>query len=234
MLLPKFIHRFFKKRRMIDFYSKFIQPNDLCFDVGANIGERTELFYKLGAKVITFEPQNSCFVILQNKFSENKSITLLPFALGRVEKQDELLICDETNECSTLSQNFVSVYSNYSNLHWQKKEKIQVTTLDKVIEKYGLPKFIKLDVEGYESEVLAGLNLKVKYIAFEFNRPLISDTILCLEKLKEIGNCRCNFIKYEFMELALKDWMPIKEFTKNLTKLIGEDVLTGEIFIEFA
>lgn len=234
MPLPKFIRQFLKERKMLNFYSKFIDPNDLCFDVGANIGERTELFYKLGAKVITLEPQSSCYKVLQNKFSENKNIIVLPFALGRIEKQDELLICHETSECSTLSQKFVSVYSNYSNLHWQKKEKIQVTTLDKVIEKYGSPKFIKLDVEGYESEVLAGLNNKVKYIAFEFNRPLISDTLLCLERLKEIGNCRCNFIKYEFMELALKDWMPIKEFTENLTQLIGEDILTGEIFIEFA
>ncbi|MBA2612504.1 MAG: FkbM family methyltransferase [Bacteroidetes bacterium] len=218
---------------MIRFYRSFIKPGDLCFDIGANIGERTEIFKQLGAKIVAVEPQKKCFSILQNKYSENRSITLINKAVGSNEKEDELLLCDETTECATLSPDFVSFYTKFSGLHWQKKEKILVTTLDKLIEQYGKPVFIKIDVEGYESEVLKGLNSKVKYIGFEFNRPLLADTLLCLKKLEELGNCNCNFIKYEFMDLALSEWLPISEFKEQLEKLIPENILTGEVIIDF-
>lgn len=42
------------------FYEQFIRPNDICFDIGANMGNRTEVFLKLGAKVIAVEPQSEC------------------------------------------------------------------------------------------------------------------------------------------------------------------------------
>ncbi len=56
-----FQYRQFKKKR---FYSELIKKNDLCFDIGANIGSKSKLFIKTGAKVIAFEPQSSCFEVL--------------------------------------------------------------------------------------------------------------------------------------------------------------------------
>jgi len=230
----KIIRSFLKKKRMVKFYRDFILENDLCYDIGANIGERTDIFIQLGAKVVVVEPQTSCFLILQNKCYKNNKTTLLNYAVGSQEKEDELLICDESTECSTLSSKFVSVYAQYSGLHWQKKEKIRVTTLDTIIKQYGIPKFIKIDVEGYESEVFKGLSSKINFIVFEFNRPLLNDTKLCLDRLEELGNCKCNFIKFEFMSLVLAEWLPIKEFKIQLEQLITEDILTGEIVVDFS
>ncbi len=44
------LRKHFKKQKLLSFYKKYIGKGDLCFDIGANIGERTEAFLK---KIIT-------------------------------------------------------------------------------------------------------------------------------------------------------------------------------------
>jgi len=227
------IRKFLKKREMKKFYKKFISAGDLCFDIGANIGERTCIFLKLGAEVIAVEPQNSCINVLESKFGNNKNVKIINYAVGSKEKDEDLMICDETDECATLSKNFISAYSSSSGFHWERTERIKVTTLEKLFNLYGTPTFCKIDVEGYESEVFLGMKEKIKYIAFEFNKPLLDDTIKSLEILSSLGNYKCNFIKYELMNLVLDEWMPAKEFLGKLKQIISSDILTGEILVEF-
>ncbi|HVO74045.1 MAG TPA: FkbM family methyltransferase [Ignavibacteriaceae bacterium] len=218
---------------MINFYKKFINEDDLCFDVGANIGERTEIFLKLGARTVSIEPQAGCIEILEKKFGRNKNLKIIQAAAGSIEKEDELLLCDENSECSTLSRDFISAYAGLSGFHWQGVEKIKVTTLEKLFRQYGIPKFCKIDVEGFESEVFKGMKKPARYIAFEFNKLLLGDTLKSLDILKSIGNSRCNFIKYEIMNLVLDKWIPIREFRENLSSFINPDIWTGEILVDF-
>ena len=233
MFVPEFVKRFLKKRQMINFYKKFIKSGDLCFDVAANVGERTEIFLKLGARVVAIEPQESCIKILKNKFDNNKRVKILKCAIGSIEKEEQLMICDESDECATLSSEFISTYTAISGFHWTKNEKVKVTTLDKLFKLYSVPTFCKIDVEGYESEVFLGMKQKLRYLAFEFNNPLLRDTRLSLEILKSLGSYQCNFIKYEIMKLALNQWLPADEFQIKLGKIISPDILTGEIIVKF-
>jgi len=233
MTVANFIRSSLKKRQMINFYKKFINENDLCFDIGANIGERTEIFLKLGAETVSIEPQSSCVELLKEKFGENRRLKILKYAVGSFEKEDELMICYENSECSTLSKDFISAYAGISGFHWQKTEKINVTTLDKLFELYGTPKFCKIDVEGYESEVFLGMKKPAKYIAFEFNKLLLNDTKKSLDILQTLGSCRCNFIKYEIMNLVLDKWIPVQEFRAEINGFITPDIWTGEILVEF-
>lgn len=216
---------------MINFYKKFVSNNDLCFDIGANIGERTDILLKLGARVVAVEPQSKCFNMLKRKYRNNNVVYVLKNAVGSEEKEAELMICDEADECSTLSKDFVSAYTSISNFNWQTTEKINVTTLENLCKEFGVPKFCKIDVEGYESEVFLGLKSPIKFICFEFNKPLLKDTAKCLEVLGSLGNYRCNFLKYEQMNLVLEEWLPIAEFHKNMEHIIEPDVLTGEIMV---
>jgi len=233
MKLPSFIRTLFKQYEMLRFYRKFVGKGDLCFDIGANVGERTAILLTIGARVVSVEPQNSCHGILQKRFGHLKNVTLLKLALGSSEKDAELKICDETDECSSLSEEFIESYTKISGFHWRTTEKIKVTTLENLINRFGTPVFCKIDVEGYESEVLKGLKSPVKYIAFEFNRPLIDDTIKCIKELETVGNCYFNLLKYEKMKLILKDWLSAEEFLGSINQLIPADVLTGEIIVRF-
>ncbi|MDZ4663889.1 MAG: FkbM family methyltransferase [Bacteroidota bacterium] len=214
---------------MMRFYRQFIKAGDLCFDIGANIGERTDVFLKLNTKVICVEPQSKCMSTLQKKYQNNKNVTLVRAALGSNESEGELLLCDETDECSTLSIDFVKTYTHVSNFHWNKKEKVSVLTLESLCALYGVPKLCKIDVEGYESEVFRGMRTDIEIICFEFNYPIIADTIKCLETIALLGTYKCNFIAYERMDLMLDEWMGIKEFKDRLRELIESNVLTGEI-----
>ncbi len=212
------------------FYAQFISKGDLCFDVGANIGERTDVFLKLGAKVVCVEPQTNCVEVLNKKFAE-KDVIVLKNVLGAMQSEVELLICDETDECSTLSQDFVDTYADISKFHWRGKEWVQMNTLEDLCKTYGTPRLCKIDVEGYESEVFKGLNIAIEFIHFEFNRPLLKDTKRSLEILSVLSNYECNYSEYERMNLVMEKWMPINEFSNKLFDLIKEEVLTGEIIL---
>lgn len=141
------------------------------------------------------------------------------------------MICDEYDECSTLSAQFINTYGKLANLNWSKTEKVNVTTIENVCQQYGTPTFCKIDVEGYESEVFLGLKRPIKYICFEFNKALLKDTVKCLKLLSLLGNYHCNYIKYEKMKLVLDNWKPIDEFLNNFKKIIPSDLLTGEIIV---
>lgn len=214
---------------MINFHRQFIRPGQLCFDIGANEGERTSVFLAIGARIVAAEPQQKCFVHLQKKFTKNPNVHLVQSAVASAAGEAELLLCDETNECATFSQSFVNHYAAQHNMHWSQKVKVRVTTLDQLIKNYGLPHFCKIDVEGYEGHVLRGLSQPIPVIMLEFNRPLLSDTRQCIQILSQLGNYRLNFITYENMHLALPEWQTPETFLTNLDQIIPENILTGEI-----
>ena len=62
------------KKEMISFYSQFVPNGGLVFDIGANIGNRIEIFLEIGATVIAVEPQAACVAILKEKFGNKISI----------------------------------------------------------------------------------------------------------------------------------------------------------------
>ena len=63
-----------KLTRVVNFYKSFIESNDLCFDVGANIGDRTAALLQIGARVVAFEPQPACVEKLKKRFSDKAII----------------------------------------------------------------------------------------------------------------------------------------------------------------
>ena len=73
------------QRKVLNFYSQFIKKGDLCFDVGAHKGNRTEIFLKLGARVVAIEPQERCVRYLQSKFGKNPQFSLVKKGLSDKE-----------------------------------------------------------------------------------------------------------------------------------------------------
>ena len=153
-----------------EFYSQFISPGSLVFDVGANIGNRVKIFLKLQAKVVAVEPQDECAKELRTAYGRNQRLTIIQQALGEAIGEAEIMISD-ASVLSSLSPEWIAAVSNsgrFPGCTWKNKKTIQMTTLDHLIEQHGEPTFIKIDVEGYEYQVLRGLSRPVNVISLEF------------------------------------------------------------------
>jgi len=210
------------------FYAQFIGRGDLCFDIGANIGTKSQLFLSLGAKVIAFEPQSNCREKLQNLKDNNADFTFYPYAVGSENEEKELFLANHI-EVATLSDKFVD-YFTCDEIYWNQKEKVPVKKLDSLIEIYGLPHYCKIDVEGYEGEILLLLTHKIPLIEFEFTGGFITETIKIIAHL-EAENVTFNYILNEHLKWPQKKWLTADELT-NIIKSLPVNRLHGNIFVK--
>jgi FkbM family methyltransferase len=148
-------------RKQLIFYNKYIGKNKLIFDIGANIGDKTNLFLKLGCKVIAVEPQSDLANRLRIKYTNNKNVAVERCGIGKEDGEAEINISTKYPGFSS----FIKTWQQGTKYHtFEKTEKVKITTLDKLISKYGIPYFCKIDVEGFEYEVLSGLSKKIPLI----------------------------------------------------------------------
>lgn len=220
------------KRQRFQFYSQFIKKDDLCFDIGGSYGNRTEVFLKIGAKVVTVEPQKFPARYLKRKFKDE--IILINKALGEKNEFRKMLV-SEYSALSSLSSDWVNKVSEkrFDWVKWNKEVDIELITLDKMISDYGLPNFCKIDVEGYEFEVLKGLSQPLQLLSFEFTIPEFKDeAINCVRYLNSLGPIVCNYSADETLEFGLVDWLPPSEFINIFKELDEMDITCGDIYIK--
>lgn len=152
------------------FYRPFLRPGDLAFDVGAHAGDRTAAFRALGARVVAVEPQARMMRALRLLHGRDPGVTLLRAALGAAEGEALLRINTANPTVSTVSDTFTDAAQGakgWEGQVWDATETVPLTTLDALIARHGRPAFIKIDVEGFEAEVLAGLSAPPPAVSFE-------------------------------------------------------------------
>lgn len=159
-------------------FSQFVAPGDLVFDVGANIGEFSEVFLSLGAKVVSFEPNPRIIPQLLATCARYGAV-VEEVAVGPMSGWAELNVTD-WHALSTLSQEWKAVSKARYGTEWSEQFRVPVVTLDAMAAKHGQPAFIKIDVEGYEARVLSGLSRVPRYLSFEFHREYLHATLECL------------------------------------------------------
>jgi FkbM family methyltransferase len=199
------------------FFSTFVKNNELCFDVGANLGNRVMPLLEIGAKIVAVEPQKSCNKYLKYKFG-NK-IHIVEKGLAEKECTRDFYISN-SSVLSTFSDEWIKSVKagRFKSYTWKKKAKVEMTTLDKLIEKYGNPVFIKIDVEGYELNVLKGLTNKVKMLCFEYPVPeQTNNLIACIEQIGTINaNSEFNYCIGEKMEFSISKWLNKNDMLAHL------------------
>lgn len=216
---------------MIEFYSEFICSGDLCFDIGANIGNRTDAFLKLGVRVVAVEPQKGCADFLKETFGDNENFTLINCALAAEKGSTEMLVSNASTLSSMSSEwiNYVQKNNLFEGCTWNDSVVVETTTLDDLITTHGRPDFCKIDVEGYEYEVLKGLSQPIKLISLEYTVGLFAPTIKCIQHLAVLGQARFNYSQSESMSLILHDWLPADKMIKLLNGM-NEDRGAGDIY----
>ncbi len=218
------------------FYSRFVSCGSLCFDVGANMGNRVKVLLRLGARVVAVEPQDECVQVLRAVYSGNRCLTVVQKALGESEGQAEMMI-GNANTISSLSLEWIEAVRRSGRFlahSWNKKQVVQITTLDRMIEQYGTPSFIKIDVEGFELHVVRGLSQPVKMLSLEFTPELVEPTLNCIDHLRGLGKVRLNYSLGETMRLALEEWVPPQEMVRILSGFRGNSRLYGDVYAQFS
>jgi hypothetical protein len=106
---------------------------------------------------------------------------------------------------------------------------VPVMTLDALIARHGLPSFIKLDVEGFEAEALAGLTQPVPALSFEFTIIQRDVGIACLSRCAALGYARYNAVLGESQALVHPQWQTADEIAGWLAALPVE-ANSGDIY----
>jgi FkbM family methyltransferase len=190
-------------------YAQFVRPSDLVFDVGSHVGDRVASFRRLGARVVACEPQPALVKTLRLIYGRNSAVTIEPVAVGASSGEIELKINVDNPTVSTASKEFVKASKSapgWEGQSWGKSIKVPMTTLDALIARHGLPVFMKIDVEGFEADALAGLTQSVPTLSFEFTtiqRDVARD---CLTRCQALGYSRYNAALGESQTLVHAEW----------------------------
>ena len=161
----------FRTRRLVRLYAPFVRAGALAFDIGAHAGGRVRAFRRLGARVVAVEPQPDFVRILHALFGRDPHIVIVSAAVGREPGEARLLVSERTPTVTTLSHAWaqhVAADPSFRGVSWTPGARVPVTTLDALIAAHGRPDFVKIDVEGYEAETLAGLTVPLPALSFEY------------------------------------------------------------------
>jgi FkbM family methyltransferase len=197
-------------------YAQFIHAGDLVFDVGANIGNYTETFLSLGAKVVAVDPDPRNCAILQRRFGNR--ISMESCALGAAE----LHMCTNT-ALSTLSEEWVDSYQR----DWGKTTKVPVSTMDVLKAKYGPPKHVKIDCEDYDYAVLCGMSFMPESLSFEFHLERMAIARSCLALLQ---GRKFNYTIGMDCALQLDHWVDSEDLFGRLCALPTKPNHVGDVY----
>ncbi|NEO52694.1 MAG: FkbM family methyltransferase [Okeania sp. SIO3B5] len=215
-----------------NFIGQFVNRGDLVFDVGANQGLKTDLYLSIGAKVICFEPQPHCVEILNQKYQNHQNVAIVNKGLAAKSGQLELSICDRANVLSTFSEQWKT--GRFANQKWEKKVTVEVTTLDEMIQTWGLPQFCKIDVEGFEHQVLQGLSQPIPYLSFEFTIEFIDNAKKSIQYLVSLGYNLFNFTQEDQSKLTMSEWVSETQLFDSIeSKSTHQKSLWGNIYAKY-
>ena len=140
---------------------------NLIFDIGFNVGEFTQTCfnkYKECSVIAVEANPNLCNAVSQHFFT-NYNFSLLNNLVSNKEGEEiDFYISHNATGVSTASTEFMensrftkgSKHLGENSINWAEPIKVQSTTIDAMIERYGMPDLIKIDVEGSEKALLEG------------------------------------------------------------------------------
>ena len=203
-------------------YARFVKAGDLAFDVGAHVGDRVSSFRRLGARVVALEPQPGPARLLRLIHGRHPDVTLLEAAAGDHDGEVTFHVNSANPTVSTASHDFLRAAdgaAGWEGQVWDRTIAVPCVTLDRLIIEHGRPSFIKIDVEGFEDRVLAGLSQPVAALSFEFTTIARDVAQRCLDRLAALGPYRFDVALGESQRLEFGRWINLAEMSAYLREL---------------
>ena len=219
------------RTKQIDFYRHLLSGlryGDLIFDIGANEGFKTDVFLRLGARVVAVEPDETNQLILRESFAKfrftRKPLIIIGKAVSDTTAVETMWVDGPGSAVNTLSQKWATTLKGNKTRHtmghcgldFTLQKTVETTTLEELIAAHGLPIFIKIDVEGYELNVVRGLQRPVAYLSFEVNLPEFrSEGLQCVQTLQRLATAgQFNYAVDCEEGLAFERWLTAEEFLR--------------------
>ena len=199
-----------RRARMTAWYREFLKPGDLAFDIGAHVGNRVAAFRRAGALVVAVEPQPDFARLLRLFFGRDDEVAIEQCAVGMAAGSSVLYVSTSTPTLSTTAADWirdVQSDSRFGVVRWNRTLPVPLVTLDTLIARHGEPQFCKIDVEGSEYDVLAGLTRPLSAVSFEYIPVAIDRATACIARLGQLGHYRYRFSRGETMRWSCADWL---------------------------
>ncbi len=203
-------------------YARFLRAGDLAFDIGAHVGDRTGSFRRLGARVVALEPQPLCARAIRAIYVGDDGVTLLEAACGEQAGTVTLRVNSANPTVTTASHDFVAAADGaggWEGQVWDTQVEVPCTTLDALIAEHGQPAFAKVDVEGFEATVLAGLSRPLPALSFEFTTIQRDVALACLDRLSALGRYGFDVALGESQALTFDCWVSADTMAAHIAAL---------------
>ncbi|WP_348761299.1 FkbM family methyltransferase [uncultured Salinisphaera sp.] len=172
------------------FCDRLIAPGTLVFDIGAHVGHRSRAMARAGARVVAIEPQ-PMFADFLTRCVIDDRIRLDSRAVGARPGRSTLHVSARHPTVTTASRAWadqVSERPGFSHVRWPAQVTVDQTTLAALIVQYGEPAFCKIDVEGLEADILAGLDRPLDALAFECLPAARDVGLACIDRLEALAD----------------------------------------------
>jgi FkbM family methyltransferase len=203
-------------------YARFVRAGDLAFDIGSHVGDRIASFRRLGARVVALEPQPLCARAIRAIYAGDDGVTLREAACGERTGTVSLKINTANPTVTTASPDFVAAADGaggWEGQVWDTEVEVPCTTLDALIAEHGQPAFSKIDVEGFEASVLAGLSRPQPALSFEFTTIQRDVALACLRRLDALGRYSFDVALGESQALTFGRWISSEDMAGHIAAL---------------